>query len=365
MNRAYVVSVARTVISPKGGVHQGTPLQALAAPALQAAWQGVTQVAATCRAPDFVVLGNACAAGGNPARLCSLTTFGPEVPAITIDTQCCSGLDALGVAFSLVRSGQASIVIAGGVESASQAPLRARIDASGPVFYEQAQFTPWLDRDPNVLQAAQSFASQHGITRQAQEAWAIRSHAKALAAQRGKLPDSFTRHLDERTCARARPLIDASPCALTACTVAPLADAAAVLVVVNEHWSRYFDTAIEMVDYQAVGVDPIRPAQGGAQAAQALISRLPSQDQSRIRCLELMESFAAQVINDVQVLGLPRNRVNRWGGMLAKGHPIGASGAILAGNLALQLREEPRGALGIAAIPAAGGLGSAVMLRKS
>ena len=77
-----------------------------------------------------------------------------------------------------------------------------------------------------------------------------------------------------------------------------------------------------------------------------------------------MESFAAQAIYTQHSLGIDAARMNRRGGMLAIGHPIGASGAVLIGNLFLELQKEPRGSLGLAAIPAAGGLGSAMLLRK-
>lgn len=365
MRRAFIVAAARTVIAPKGGLHAKTPVHSLGGAALQAVWQTALGARPTLPEPDLVILGNALAAGGNVARRCSLTTFSEAVPALTIDTQCCSGLDAVGWAASLVASGQASVVVAGGVESASQAPLRAVATSTGPQFYAQAPFTPWPDRDPDVLAAAQDFARTHRITRQAQESWAIASHARAVAHQRGKPSDPFTRVLTERTCAKAKPLFGESPYALTACTVAPIADAAAVLLVVSESLARNFAAAIEIIHYCSTGVNPASPAYGGALAAEQALSQLASQAKSSLASVELMESFAAQVIRDASALRLPLHLINRQGGLLAKGHPIGASGAILAGNLFEQLRGERKGAFGLAAIPAAGGLGSAMVLKTA
>jgi len=134
------------------------------------------------------------------------------------------------------------------------------------------------------------------------------------------------------------------PYAITAATMAVEADAAAVVLVVNESIARYFPGAVEVLAHASVGADPMLPAGAGT----------------------IMESFAAQTLVTVDQLGLDPARVNRTGGLLARGHPIGASGAILVGNLFLELQQQARGkgALGLAAIPAAGGLGSAMVLRR-
>ena len=119
-----------------------------------------------------------------------------------------------------------------------------------------------------------------------------------------------------------------------------------------------------MVGVEHAAGPTVQPALAGAAAAKRLIEKLSKRDRARIACVEMMESFAAQAIHNQRWLGFSDGQVNRRGGLLAAGHPIGASGAVLVGNLFYGLQDEPRGALGLAFIPAAGGLGSAILLRK-
>ncbi len=366
---AYIVAAARSVIAPKGGVHANAPLHDMAAPALQRAWlagRKANEKKDFPKEPDLVILGNALAAGGNPARVCSLAAFSESVPALTIDTQCCAGLDAIGMASKVINAGNAKAVIAGGVESFSQAPLRARASKQGVQFYEQAQFTPWPERDPDVLLAAQSFSEIHKISRCEQEAYAIQSHGKALshAAVAHAQTDPFTRALTQRACARFAPLVCNNAYSITATTVAPQADGAAALLIVDKHLAQGFPFAAQIIAHVQCGCDPSQPALGGVMAAKKLLRQLSKRDLERIRCVEIMESFAAQAIYTQRALGFDPKLVNANGGMLAIGHPIGASGAALAGNLFFRLIQEPAGTLGLAVIPAAGGLGSALLIKN-
>lgn len=366
---AYIVAAARSVIAPKGGLHAHTSLHAMGAPALLAAWKArhaASKQSHFPQEPDLVILGNALAAGGNPARVCSLAVFSESVPALSIDTQCCAGIDAIALASHAINAGNAHAVIAGGVESFSQAPLRARATKQGVQFYEQAQFAPWPQRDPNVLTAAQAFAEAHKISRPEQEAYAIESHAKALrfAAAARVLTDSYTRALTQRACARFAPLVRNNACSITAATVAPQADGAAALLVVDRQLARNFPFFAQIIAHVQSGCDPTQPALAGVIAAKKLLGRLSKKDRQRIRCVEVMESFAAQAIHTQRELGFDSKCVNAHGGMLAMGHPIGASGAVLVGNLFYRLMNEPVGSLGLAVIPAAGGLGSALLIRR-
>jgi acetyl-CoA C-acetyltransferase len=366
---AYIVTAARSVIAPKGGVYANTPLHALAASALKATWlakRATLTKKNLLKEPDLVILGNALAAGGNPARVCSLAAFSESVPALTIDTQCCAGLDAIGIASNTINAGNAQAVIAGGAESFSQAPLRGRATKQGVEFYEQAQFTPWPERDPDVLIAAQEFAQAHKISRLEQEAYAMESHQKALrhAAAAKVQIDPYTRELTQKACARFAPLVRNNAYAITAATVAPQADGAAALLVVDKFFARNFPFSAQIIAHVQCGCDPTVPALGGVIAARKLLNSLSKKERERIRCVEIMESFAAQAIHTQRELGIDPKMVNANGGMLAMGHPIGASGAVLAGNLLYRLMHEPAGSLGLAAIPAAGGLGSALLVRR-
>jgi acetyl-CoA C-acetyltransferase len=134
-----------------------------------------------------------------------------------------------------------------------------------------------------------------------------------------------------------------------------------VLVVSRDALARLGNPyAICVRGGRRAGIDPARPATGAQAAAQKLLSG-PA---SRPVVIELMEAFAAQAMAAIDDLGLDPATVNRGGGALSRGHPIGASGAILAVRLFSELRSEPSGALGLAAIAAAGGLGSAALFER-
>ncbi len=351
---AFILAAARTVISPKGGIHRDTPLHELAGMALRHAWAGFGHK------PERVILGNALAAGGNPARVAALWAFGDEVPGLTVDTQCCGGMDAIALAASLISSGKNQLVLAGGAESYSQAPQRSRKTAAGIQPYQQAQFSPWADRDPPVLVAAQNYADHFRISRERQEAWAIESHRKASRV------DTYARDLRAQALRRFPPLIRPGAYAITAATVAPEADGAAALVIGDETAATGVACSdirpIEILDFESTAGDPSQPASAGLDAAKQLLARLPRRLHDKIHAVEIMESFAAQALHHQQALGFPAQMVNARGGLLAAGHPIGASGAVLVGNLFWELQSKPKGSLGLACIPAAGGLGSAILV---
>jgi acetyl-CoA C-acetyltransferase len=107
---------------------------------------------------------------------------------MTIDTQCCAGLDAIALAASRIRAGEAHVVIAGGVESYSRSPLRIRRPSDDGAIgkpYDRPPFSPWPDRDPDLIEAAAQLARTRNVTRKAQEKFAIESHVKALASDHG------------------------------------------------------------------------------------------------------------------------------------------------------------------------------------
>jgi acetyl-CoA C-acetyltransferase len=210
-----------------------------------------------------------------------------------------------------------------------------------------------------VLEAAQDYADRYFISRESQEEFAIESHRKASRV------DSYARDLNSRALKRFRPLIRGGQNAITAATVAPEADGAAALVVAGELSAATLSgkvLPVEILDVESVGVGSREPALAGLVAAERLLARLPKKLHERIRSVEIMESFAAQALHHQRLLGFPAEIVNCRGGLLAAGHPIGASGAVLVGNLFWELQSKPKGSLGLACIPAAGGLGSAMLL---
>jgi acetyl-CoA C-acetyltransferase len=356
---AVILSARRSAVVPHGGAFTRLPIEALAAPVVRAALADAGLAEA-----DELIAANALGAGGNPARRVALAAGLPErVAGLTIDRQCAGGLDAILLAAALVDSGAARIVVAGGVESWSRRPLRLATDPDGgpPRPYDAPPFTPWPDRDPDMTEAAAALAARLGISRQAQEGWAVDSHRKALARagwpeivpMAGVTRDSFARPLTPALAARAKVLAGS----VTAATTAVAADAAAFVVVAPDDLAG--PGALQIGPGLTLGAAPEEPGLAPVPAIAAVLARaglLPGD----LAQVELMEAYAAQAIACVQAAGLDPARVNPAGGALARGHPIGASGAVLAVRLFHDLRRGH----GLAAIAAAGGLGTAVLFRR-
>lgn len=351
---ARLIAARRTAVVPRGGTLARLSIEDLAAPVLQAC---LTDAGIAPQEVDEVILSNALGAGGNPARRVALAAGLPEtVAGLTTDRQCAGGLDAILLAKALVDSGAADVVLAGGVESYSRRPLRLRTDPDGgpPVPYEQAPFTPWPDRDPDMAEAAAALAQRLNITRARQEAWAAQSHAKALAADLsaeivpldGVTRDAFPRVLSPRLLARA-PVLTGS---ITAATAAVAADAAAVCLVVSDRIAR--GRGLALLGGATLGGTPEEPGLAPVAAIRRIWRGEP------LAQAEIMEAYAVQALAVIDGVGLDPACVNPAGGGLARGHPIGASGAILAVRLFHGLKQGR----GLAAIAAAGGIGTALLV---
>ena len=354
---ARLIAARRTAVVPRNGAFARLSLENLAAPVLQAC---LADAGLAPSQVDEVILSNALGAGGNPARRASLAAGLPEtVAGLTIDRQCAGGLDAILLARALVDSGAADVVLAGGVESYSRRPLRLKTDPEGgpPIPYDQAPFTPWPDRDPDMGQAAEALARRLSIPRDRQDFWAAHSHAKALAADfsaeivplNGVTHDAFPRALSPRLLARAPQLTGS----ITAATAAVAADAAAVCLIVSDRIAQ--GRGLALLAGATVGGTPEEPGL----APVAAIRRI--WNGSTLRQAEIMEAYAVQALAVIDGAGLDPQIVNPGGGSLARGHPIGASGAILAVRLFHGLRQGR----GLAAIAAAGGIGTALLVETS
>jgi acetyl-CoA C-acetyltransferase len=349
---AYVIAALRSAVVPRGGAFRDLSIEDLGAPVVQAL------LAAAGIEPgqvDEVILSNAMGPGGNPARRVALAAGLPDrVAGLSIDRQCAGGLDALLLARALVVAGMAEVVVAGGVESYSQRPERRMPGAERP--YDEAPFTPWPDRNPGMAEAAAALALRLGISRAMQDEWAVASHAKARAADlsaeivplAGVGRDAFMRDLTPALAARAGVVAGS----ITAANAAVAADGAAFVLVVSDRVARRAARALR-VEGVTRGAVPWEPGLAPVAAmAEVLAGRQPD-------VAEVMEAYAVQAIACVQGAGLDPDRVNPGGGALARGHPVGASGAVLAVRLFHQMTA---GGLGLAAIAAAGGIGTAVVL---
>jgi len=373
MTAAYLVAARRTAVAPRNGAFKTVEAAELGEAPIRAvlADSGIAP-----EAIDDVIFGDALYGGGNPARLAALRAGLPDhVPAMTIDSQCCGGLDAIMLAADRIAGGGAHAIIAGGIESFSRAPLRAQrprhVDEA-PQFYERPPFAPWPERDPDMIAAAGALAQTFNIRRERQDQFAIASHRKAFENPPGPAEivqlvglshDTFPRRLTEAVCARLAPLAGDPEFGVTRATIAVEADAAAALLVVSESMARRLKAArpLRIIAAARRGGDPAMPGAAPISAAQGLLAteRIAS---TQIAVAEIMEAFAAQAIACAEGIGVMPSVLNRGGGALARGHPIGASGAILAVRLWHEMQMEPSGALGLAAIAAAGGLGSALLV---
>ncbi|MEH6737936.1 MAG: thiolase family protein [Sulfitobacter sp.] len=365
MSHSVILAARRSAIVPRNGAFSPLAIEEVAAPVLRAAMSDAFLKPGDV---DELILANSLGAGGNPARIVALAAELPErVAGLSIDRQCVGGLDALLIADSMIRSGQCDVVIAGGAESYSRMPLRYRTfaDRRPPQRYDQAQFTPWPDRDPGMAEAADRLANEFGISRGEQNAWAIDSHSKAMHAQTEQIveivnvsKDQFTRNLTERHCSRAK-VVSGS---ITAANMSVAADGAAFVVVSSSEWAANRGlTGVELLGGCTEGGDPELPGLAPINAINRALSAY-SLDPRDLGNVEIMEAFSVQAIACVKGAQINPAVVNRWGGSLARGHPIGASGAVLAVQLFHQLRGTDE--LGLAAIAAAGGLGTAVLFRS-
>lgn len=351
---ARLIAARRTAVVPRGGAFARLRIEDLAAPVLAAC---LTDAGIGPEKVGEVILANALGAGGNAARRAALAAGLPEtVAGLSIDRQCAGGLDAILLGQALVDSGAADVILAGGVESYSRRPLRMATDPDGgpPVPYDQAPFTPWPDRDPGMADAAEALARRLSISRTRQEDWAVHSHAKALVADLSAetVPlsdvtrDAFPRALTPRLLARA-PVLTGS---ITAATAAVAADAAAFCLVASDRIAR--GRGLRIVSGATLGGNPEEPGL----APLAAIRRIWTGE--ALHQAEIMEAYAVQALAVIDGAGLDPAIVNPAGGGLARGHPIGASGAILAVRLFHGLRKGR----GLAAIAAAGGIGTALLV---
>ena len=395
---ALIVGWGRSPVAPVGGALQGCAPHQLAGPVARGV---LARAGIPSSAVDAVVLGNALGAGGNPARMVALEVGLPDAcAAVSVDSQCCAGLDAIAMACGLLATGQASVVLAGGVEAWSRAPIRQHrpLDrADVPVVFERPAFAPDPARDPDLLAAAAHYAQAHGMTRAAQDAYAVESHARAVAAENaavwqqeivpvaGLVADAYPRVLDPTRTARMPALagqvqqVEGTEldCSVSTLGVSPRADGAGLVVLASAAACRRLGLLprLRWRGSASVGCAPEMPLVGAALAAQRCWERSGEAgalaDPEALQVLELHDAFAVQGLAFAQALGIDPARLNVRGGGLARGHPIGASGAIALVRVLTELARCPSSALpslsgvrGLAAIAGAGGLGAAVLVER-
>jgi acetyl-CoA C-acetyltransferase len=378
---------ARSAVQPRGGALAHLAAHEIGAPVVQAL---LARSGIAASAVDTVVCGNALGAGGNPARMVALAAGLPDgTAAFSVDTQCCSGLDAVALGAGLIASGQAQVVVAGGAEAWSRSPIRQhrpRTPQELPVVYARPAFAPDPLRDPDLALAAARHAAQASISRVAQDAFAILSHSRTLAGRAAMADeivaigeathDRYARLLTAERAARmpveamadagVGPAADPRATALSRLAVSPQADGAAFVLMASPRAAAALGAAASLrwCGALALGTAPEMPLLAASHAAHKLLQR-HGVAPAALWGIELHDAFAVQALAFAAALAIDPERLNRCGGGLARGHPIGASGAIsLVRLLADMARDAPAGALGLTAIAAAGGLGSAALIER-
>jgi len=389
---SVIVAGARTPIGKLLGSLKGFSAPQLGGLAIKAALEKANVAP---EAVQYVILGHVLQAGcgQNPARPAALAGGIPaSVPSVTLNKVCLSGLNAIALADQLIRAGEFEIVVAGGMESMTQAPHLLRGSREG-FKYGDVTMTDSMAYDGLWDQATDQAmggltdsvnAVDQKFTRQEQDAFAARSHQRAAEAQKNgvfdveivpvaipqRKGDPLVLAADEGVrgdttvegLARLRPAFGPEG-TITAGSASPISDGAAAVIVMSR--AKAEELGLPWIAEigahgQVAGPDSSLQSQPANAIRAALTKAGLTVDD--LDLVEINEAFAAVGLASVAELGLDPDRVNVNGGAIATGHPLGMSGARIVLHLALELRRRG-GGVGAAALCGGGGQGDALILR--
>ncbi|WP_328334853.1 MULTISPECIES: acetyl-CoA C-acetyltransferase [unclassified Streptomyces] len=381
MPEAFIVEAVRTPVGRRKGALSGVHPADLGAHVLRALLERSGADPADVDDVYFGCVSQIGAQTGNIARTSWLSAGLPQhVPGTTIDRQCGSSQQAVHFAAQAVGSGAADLVVAGGVEVMSLVPI-----ASPMTVGEQAGMgSPYAgdgwrrhfgEQEVSQFRGAELIAEKWGVSREDMERFALTSHQRALAAQAGGVFDgeivpSFGLTADEGPRADTTPEKMAGlktlteDGRLTAAVASQISDGAAALLIASEDAVRRHGlTPLARVHSMAVvGSDPIQMLTGPIPATEKVLDRagLPIGD---IDLVEINEAFAPVVLAWQKEIGADPRRVNAFGGAIALGHPLGATGARLMTTLVHQLRRTG-GRYGLQTMCEGGGMANATVLER-
>lgn len=390
-NEPVIVSAVRTAVgrAPRGALRETRP-DDLAAACLIGALEraGGYDPAAL----DDILLGCALPEGSqglNVARMAQFRAGIPnEVPAMTLNRFCSSGLQSISMAADRIATGQASAILAGGTESMSLVPMGGERFAPNP---ELARTMP--EAYISMGLTAEEVATRFGVTREEQDALALESHRRAVAAldsgafrdeivpvdvtwktpgPRGEshvTTQSFDTDEGPRRDTSPEALAKLKPAFKVGGTVTPgnssqTSDGAAAALVMSR--ARAEESGLEILGvlrgYQVAGVDPEVMGIGPVKAIPKVLERCGvSLDQ--VDLIELNEAFASQAVYCIRELGLDPEKVNVHGGAIALGHPLGATGAKLTATLLHEMRRRDA-RYGVVSMCIGGGMGAAALFER-
>lgn len=337
-------------------------------------WQDIDDVIIGCAKPEMQQRQNI-------GKLITLRTGLPyDVPGQTVNRFCASGLQSISIAANMIMTGQADVVVAGGVESMTAVPFMGIGD---PAYQD-----PWIaDHEPggyiSMGLTAENVAERYHVTRADMERFAVDSHMKAAEAQEnGKLAEDIipVHALDDKgssflfdkdECVRpntsTNSLSALKPCfkeygLVTAGTSSPTNDGAAMAVLMSRKKAEKLalKPLARFLAFSAVGIDPSYMGIGPIKAIPKVLS-LTGLKLENMDVIELNEAFAAQALACIKELRLDPKRVNPNGGALALGHPLGATGTILTCKAISELRRI-KGRFALVSMCVGGGMGAAAVL---
>jgi acetyl-CoA C-acetyltransferase len=392
MTRSVIVAGARTPIGKFRGSLAGFSAMDLGGIAIA---EALARSGVAPERVDYVIMGHVLQAGQGQitARQAAIAGGIPkEVPAITVNKVCLSGMSAVAMADQMIRAGEIDIAVAGGMESMTNAPYVLPKAREGSRLGD-ADLVDSMIHDglwstfthQHMGQGTDEVSAELGITREAQDAWAARSHQRAHAAwgsgalaeevvavqvpQRAGEPARFDRDEGIRpdtsvdVLAGLRPAFGAAG-TVTAGNASQISDGAAAVVVASREAAAELGL-IPIAEIVAYGMSADRYPSLHTVPALALERALKRAGMTAgtLDLVEINEAFAAVPLHSARMLGLDEARVNVNGGAVALGHPIGSSGTRIVLTLAHELRR--RGAeLGAAAICGGGGQGDALIVRR-
>ncbi|GAA0429779.1 acetyl-CoA acetyltransferase [Acrocarpospora corrugata] len=387
MSRSVIVAGARTPIGRLLGSLAGKSAVELGGIAIKAALERSGVAPSDVQ---YVIMGQVLQAGAGqiPSRQAAVHAGIPmSVPSLTINKVCLSGLDAIALADQLIRAGEFEIVVAGGMESMTNAPhlipgLRKGVKYGPAGIVDAMALDGLTDAFDQIAmgESTERHNARYGLTRAEQDAFAARSHQLAAAAAKNgvfdeeivpvPLPKGAEFTADEgvrpettvETLANLRPAFTKDG-TITAASASQISDGACAVVVMAK--SRAEELGLDwLAEIGAHGnvAGPDNSLQ--AQPANAIKHALGKQGLTvaDLDVVEINEAFAQVVLQSAKELGLPLDRINVNGGGIAVGHPIGASGARIVLTLAHELRRRG-GGLGAAALCGGGGQGDALIIR--
>jgi 3-oxoadipyl-CoA thiolase len=399
MTGAWIVDAVRTPIGRYGGELATVRPDDLAARVIEAAVERNALEGSDVEDVFFGCTNQAGEDNRNVARMGLLLAGLPvEVPGVTVNRLCASGLEAVSQAARAIKAGDGDIFLAGGVESMTRSPfVMLKPDRPFPRNPRELVDTTigWRFTNPRMAEnystegmgeTAENVAEKYGVSREDQDAFALESHRRAVAAQEaGRFDDEIvtvdapqpkgpavTVHSDEgprpettlEKLAKLRPVFREGG-SVTAGNSSGLTDGAAAMLVMSESRARAEgrEPLARIIGMSWAGVPPEIMGIGPVPATKKVLERT-GLSLADVDLIEINEAFAAQVIACERELKFDRDRLNVHGGGISLGHPIGMSGARIILSLAYAMRSRGA-ALGLATLCISGGQGLAVVLERA